>query len=476
MSESFQTRVNGSFQHVWKARWKTFLVIVLVMIAIAAVLVGIAYYRDIPVTTSEVQIFLLALGGVIAVYFAFGLSGILLASISNYLAESSKARQLPLPVRPPRTLGYIAYTVLTGFSSLWTGYTSYLGIQILFFTPDQGLKYYILPAMAGVLLTVMVFAFWTTMFNAVSRTPLVQRLLVLFIVVPVGGAVIFAASTATSVMGMGGDAAIARHMIQSVEQQQTSLNAAYNQRLTDISTVKPIVNQLAERYRIRAKDERELGVHSQSAGLGQVSAYLNDVANGFENELNQLSSAESDLKARYNDINGTLKDMRDDLQLRGVELQEVVRGMVADLNEINSQVLNIADTVMIKSTLVNIQNIGKTQPLQAVSDKGDLAKRQEDAASRIQRDLQADTSQVIGVLQERISLPAQQVPKFEPMSAILAIIHFWYEIWLSWGVAIAADFGPFILILLAVVVGGRTVEYEEAQPENKPELRVVSAA
>ncbi|CCG09451.1 hypothetical protein [Pararhodospirillum photometricum] len=405
----------------------------------------------------------------------YGALGVVLASVVglivlHWLTVWLGGTLRPRAAKKPRRhtpMGEKLFHVITFLASVWTGYTSCYGFQIVFFSPDEGWRYWVVPALAGVIGAGFVFTFWTTLLERMEMANLWQKTVLLGIIAPIGAAIIFGMSTATSVLGVGGDAANTYHLRVSADALQQSLNELRQARVGQYDRLVPIARQMSDRFERLAVQEETHGTLTSAAGAGSVSVFLRDlsqVAGGIADHIEQTRTAETQ---EIRDINESLRRLREALADRGDVLRANYETLIRDLNSVQSRIGSVAATSPLDYFSFQIATMRDMRPLSADSINRGFAVSQREVVTNLQNDKNTLLDEIAASLKAMGDQGQVVVPPFAPMHDLEAILVYWKQIWLSWAIAIATDMGPLLWILVAAVMPTGSYLVKAHQEEDR---------
>ncbi|WP_147163666.1 hypothetical protein [Pararhodospirillum oryzae] len=416
--------------------------------AILAVLVT-GWWRGAPFGVDQ------ALGMLIVGYGALGglvlflVSLLVLHGVTVGMARMLRPRAVPRRHTP---MGEKLFHLITFLASVWTGYTSYYGFQIVFFSPDEGWRYWAVPGLAGVIGATFVYTFWTTLLERMEMANVWQKLVLLLIIAPVGSSIIFGMSTATSVLGVGGDAAITYHLRVSVDALQRSLNEIRQVRDGEFDQLVPIARQISSRFERLATQEETQGTLTSAAGSGSVSVYLHDLSQVATSIADHLEASHREEITEIAAINDTLRRLRESLADRGRAFRAQYETLIRDLNAVQGRIGGVVASSPTDYFRFQIGTMREIRPLTADSVNRLFAASQQTVVANLQNEKNATLDEIMVTLNSMATHNTLSVPPFAPMHDLEAILVYWRQIWLSWAIAIATDMGPLLWILVAAVM------------------------
>lgn len=419
--------------------------------AVAGALLVVGWSRGFPVSSSEAWSVLILGYGAVGFLLTFLISLIVLHWVTVWLSKTLTADPAAKAL-PKKPLGERLFFVITLFASIWTGYTSYYGFQIVFFSPEEGLRYWLVPLLAGVIACGFVFTFWTTLFERMEMANVWQKLVLLLVIAPVGTAIIFGMSTATGVLGIGGDAAITHHMRVSVDSMQRALNDIRQERDREYDRLIPIVRQTSLRFERLAEEEEKRGTLTSAAGSGAVSNYLRDLSRQLTSVLDMVEAKRRDETLVVIELNERMRTLREAFGSRGRQFRAELETLVRDLNAVQTDIGKVIGASPIDVVRFQISTMREIRPLTASSLNRSFAESQRGVMDNLETEKVNTLNEIDRALSDLKGQETLKAPAFETMHDLEAIVVYWRQIWLSWAISIATDIGPFLWILVAAVM------------------------
>lgn len=449
--QSVGRTLKESLSYLFETHARYLTIALILFMAVAGTLLVVGWSRGFPVSSSEAWSILILGYGAVGFLLVFLMSLIVLHWMTVWLSKTLTVGPTAKAL-PKKPLGERLFFVITFFASVWTGYTSFYGFQIVFFSPEEGLRYWLVPLLAGLIACGFVFTFWTTLFERMEMANVWQKLVLLLVIAPIGTTIIFGMSTATGVLGIGGDAAITHHMRLSVDSMQRALNDIRQERDREYDRLIPIVHQTSLRFEHLAEEEEKRGSLTSAAGSGAVSNYLRDLSGQLNSILKMVETKRRDEELVVTELNERMRTLREAFSNRGRKFRAELETLVRDLNAVQSEIGKVIGASPIDVVRFQVSTMREIRPLTASSLNRSFAESQREVMDNLDMEKINTLSEIDHTLADLRSQETLRAPAFETMHDLEAIVVYWRQIWLSWAISIATDIGPFLWILVAAVM------------------------
>ncbi|MBE1237109.1 hypothetical protein IHV25_05545 [Phaeovibrio sulfidiphilus] len=473
--QSVGRTLRDSMRYLFETHARYLTLALLLFMGVAGALLVLGWARGFPITSSEAWSILILGYGAVGFLLAFLISLVVLHWLTVWLSKTLTGARLFRPT-PRKPLGERLFFLVTFIASVWGGYTSYYGFQIVFFSPEEGIRYWLVPLLAGLIACSFVFTFWVTLFERMEMSSLWQKLVLLLIIAPAGAAIIFGMSTATGVLGIGGDAAITYHMRLSVDAMQDTLNDIRQERDREYDRLIPIMTQTAQRFERLADEEERRGTLTQAAGAGAVSNYLRDLGRQAEATARDLEEQRRVETLNMIELNDNMRKLREAFGNRGRKFRAQLETLVRDMNAVQSEIGKVIGASPLDLVRFQVASMRGIRPLTPSSVNRAFADSQKEVMANLEGEKNSTLSEIERSLQQLQKEASRKPPGFMVMHDLEAIVVYWRQVWLSWAISIAVDMGPFLWILVAAVMPmGNYLQSQKAEEawieNNYPEAQ-----
>ncbi|MEQ9087084.1 MAG: hypothetical protein RIE23_07810 [Pontimonas sp.] len=425
-------------------------------IVIASALIGISTYFDQVVDPESAISFLILLFGIIGFWLFFCVTAIFLAWISSILHR--KATEKPNRIY---SIGYLAFIFVTPLAALWTASTSYFGVQLLFFESDEHwYRHEAMPLVAGLLAGFLVVGFWFTLFNVVAEISKVVFLGILLF----GGMTIFALSTATSVLGVGGDAAVARHMWEAIDGLEEVYESVRNQKMRQIRTLYATLDTFANYDELATRESD--GDLTGAGGRGQAAVFLEDIGNALEEMEEDTRQFEIDIEGVSAAISAEIEILRESISNRGLNFGRTIEDNIQRIADFRSGISYLQSIDPVSGFVGRLDYLENANPYRRPDRNQELQEIQGELVQKIQKELKRQVGNIRSIIASRVADEEIDLPNYTHMTRAIAIFKYPEPIWLSWVISFAADFGPGLLLAFWMTAGRERVVYADTKQKN----------
>lgn len=355
---------------------------------------------------------------------------------------------------------FIAYIAFLVIAAAVSAYTTFYGLQSLFFDESEGIfRFYILPVVISVGSFFFILWAWGKPAHVMDKVGPWKKLYLLFVYAPIAGVFILGISTMTSVIGIGGDDTVKYHLTQTLETYEQSLDEIKRFREQELPLAET-TKLYGERFNGMASEERATGRLTGVTGGGAVTRYLEglgDYALRMNSTIIQ-SNQEADIK--FNTLNMMLTNLRAELEDGALDrgFAERMREFRERFNELRGLMIKMAEESPLPAIRAQAADGQVLNPRTALSshDAG-LAAKQERMISELQMTLDRFSERLTEQLDSLDKREIPVVPKFEQVSLYESVVRYWHQVPMVWLLALAMDFGAYVALLLAAVIGSANI-------------------
>lgn len=296
--------------------------------------------------------------------------------------------------------------------------------------------------------------FWGAMYKKFPLAPRRMKNLY-FLVITALGLVIFFMSTVFSVMGIGGDEALQRHMYVTIEEAEIRLDSLYKQAVAQ-RQIAPLLENLAKQFNELAKGE-SAGKYTGTQGYGTVAATFDQLAVTCSNLKKTLDASSALGDENHKKINVKITALRSVVFQDSANTHARNSVFAGYLNELNGLFTVMAGASVLPAVKEMSANLDKLT-LKTV-DNSDLGNRQgqtlKNASEGVVGAAKASLVKAISEIEPR---DKSNDRPFAVESMSTAIFKYAGHIAAAWASALALDFWPlvglFVLSLVAMSQNG----------------------
>jgi len=353
--------------------------------------------------------------------------------------------------------------------ALASGVYTYLGVRELLDGPPTIVFFAAIIYSAAV--SVGIYAFWTVLMRFAPHVRTAASRAAIFGAMALGSVMIVAMSSWLNAAALAGSAALEKHLATALEGYVQDLGAAHQAAIA-AQSLRPDIEIAAARFDSLAADERDRGALTGTNGSGtvvqlltQMSAQMNRLAasiGGSVEQADALYARGSEHVARMRELvsaSGPIGPRSDAFAAESLALAGVVTEM--QQNSVAPAVRRAADDL----------SLGFIAPI-ADGFSVDLIARQTEVVGNVQEAVAAQSAALAAAADQLITGEPVVLERYEPLSAVQAVIVYARDFLPSWAGAISIDLMPAVIIIVLTVVYG--IAYRNARDE--PAARNMSAA
>lgn len=350
-----------------------------------------------------------------------------------------------------------ALVILSAASGLMT----YQGLKIVMASVAAPWLTYVVAGVMSLAITVMIFAFWRTAFDAIGAfrrgLPIGYGMLITVCFVPF----IIGISSWFNVTGIAGQSAMEHHLIKSLGRIEVAIDArAAGSMVSD--QFGPALQLAANSYAKEASAECSSGPRTGSGGEGTVcytlravAAQLNEIANV------RLPSATQGSVSVAGEARALLQEMRQVAAGRGTVDQKTIevarlldqlRGAMAAMNGNRS-------VALLRAGVSALPGETSKRALSAKSEAGRA--RQQAALNDLNRELRLFADEVIDRINALPPEVSGVLPPLERLNAAIAVYRYAGHYVPFWIAGIALDLMPLALLFFLLVQRACMTEEEQ---------------
>lgn len=295
-----------------------------------------------------------------------------------------------------------------------------------------------------------------------------QRLHILMVVSVVA---LFGLSTLWSVIGLGGNAALAQHMKKVTQQAEATLNGLSAQ-IEKENSLATQTGMLSTQFENLAGQEIN-GAYSNYAGRGEVAIQLTSLGETLGNMRSTIEESTRERRGTVEEAKDAIARLREIVDTQDVDPETKTRlfaKQLATLNQLFGRINAGQTTSMIREASRQLGALSATKPPMGDSD---LARSQRQAIERV-TPAGASAEKLLANFTGEIEESDVQLKQLSPMDMGTAIFTYAAYIIPAWAGANAFDYFPLLIIFLVAWTEGsrgRNDTEEQARQQLLEETR-----
>ncbi len=360
----------------------------------------------------------------------------------------------------PVSWAFMAYIVFLLIAAFVSAYTTFYGLQTLFFDRSEGVfRFYILPVIIATASFFFILWAWSKPMQVMDRVGPWKKVYLLFVYAPIVGVFIFGISTMTSVIGIGSGAAVKYHLTQTIETYEKSLDEIKRFREQELPLA-ATARLYGERFNSMADEERRTGRLTGVTGGGAVTRYLEGLGDYALRMDSTLVMNNEETEEQFNTINFMLTSLREELDNGYLDrnFKERTLEFREQFNELRGLMIKMAEESPLPAIRAQAIDGQVLNPQTLLSDHDkSLAEKQDNMIVTLQNMLDKFMERMESQLDNLDQREAPVIPKFEQVSLYQSIVSYWHQIPMVWLLALAMDFGAYVALLLTAVIGSANI-------------------
>ena len=313
-----------------------------------------------------------------------------------------------------------------------------------------------------------IYLFWHVTLLIVPGLKRIWQKIAACITVFFGCVMIFWLSSAFNVTGLAGGRALELHM----SRYPGTLEQVLDKQFQHVLLIEGIVTDLRmeiARYDAAAKDEFNKGTYSGTPGPGVVVWAFEGLKKRLEGLAGEAEGFSKDVRKFRSKAQSRLEAMRK-LMTSQAPLSQRMAGMERESDQLRSDIAQMGGAKFVQAVKRTLDALPQEVDLQSkFSANANTAARQKEALAKVRADVERTTKIMTAFLDQVMATSTQDIPPFEHVSAIRAVILYWPHFLPFWAGGLGVDIAPlFLVIFLVIALSTKT-------PAELVRLRIMNA-
>lgn len=355
----------------------------------------------------------------------------------------------------------LSILVLTIASSITTA----MGLWMLIVQSDAGFLSVSIFLILVLLLPIGIYLGWHVLMRVamMKSISLTKKFVVAFFSL-VLCSIVFFASTATSVTGIGGKTVFQSHLVQSLYILNKDLKKVADFRQSEKNLMLLAARQ-KEHWSNIAKEESINGTYTSSSGKGPLYKYLMSLSATFgQIEQSIIHGGISTLDTDVALVSSEIEDLINEIGEKNTsEIYDNQKHYINKIKMLTARVNGLSNQNQLKSIEPTIKYFDSFTPkTDTSSESNELAKQQNKMMDTFGETITKSIQSMTGLLSETQALKPNK-SSYEHMNMFEGVFVYAFDIKPFWAIAILMDFIP-LFILWLLLVAGRELMLTESNP------------
>ncbi len=333
--------------------------------------------------------------------------------------------------------------------ALASGVYTYLGVRELL--NGSATVVFLGAVIYSVAVSVGIFGFWSYLMRFMPHVKSGDGRRYLYLAMVIGSAMIVAMSSWLNAAALAGGAALEQHLANTTEQYQQKLEQAHDNALAAQSLL-PDIQLASQRFSRLSSEEAATGVLTGTSGSGTVVQLLSQMSTQLTGLSQEIIASRDPTKESFVEGGKRLAAMRKLVSSPG-PVDARANAFAEEAVALSGTIAALQQTSIAPAVKRAADDLGRSfiAPV-ADSNNADLASRQDDVVSRVEKSVKAQSVALSAAADEILSRPAVESVRFTPLSSPEAVLRYASDFLPSWAGAISIDLLPAVMIFILCIV------------------------
>jgi len=350
--------------------------------------------------------------------------------------------------------------------ALASGVYTYLGVRELL--NGSPTVVFLGAVIYSVAVSVGIFGFWSYLMRFMPHVKNGSGRRYLYLAMALGSAMIVAMSSWLNAAALAGGAALEQHLANTTEQYQQKLEQAHDNALAAQSLL-PDIQLASQRFSRLSTEEASTGALTGTSGSGTVVQLLSQMSRQLEGLSEEIVESRTPTKEQFEEGGKRLAAMRKLVSSPG-PVAARANAFAEEAVSLSGTIAALQQTSIAPSVKRAAEDLGRSF-IAPVADarNTDLANRQQDVVSRVEKSVKAQSTALAAAADEILSRPSVEQVRFTPLSSPEAVLRYAGDFLPSWAGAISIDLLPAVMIFILCIVQA-AIRKEEGNDHNPDEM------
>lgn len=350
--------------------------------------------------------------------------------------------------------------------ALASGVYTYLGVRELL--NGSATVIFFGAVIYSVAVSVGIFGFWSYLMRYMPHVKTASARRGLYLAMVIGSAMIVAMSSWLNAAALAGGAALEQHLANTTEQYQQKLEQAHDNALAAQSLL-PDIELASQRFSRLSREEADTGSLTGTSGSGTVVQLLSQMSRQLQGLSKEITDSREPVKELFAEGGKRLAAMRKLVSAPGpVDVR--ANAFAEEAVALSGTISALQQTSIAPAVKRAAEDLGRSF-IAPVADgtSADLASRQDDVVSRVEKSVKGQSDQLAAAADEILSRPAVLPVRYTALSAPEAVLRYAGDFLPSWAGAISIDLLPAVMIFILCIVQG-AIRAEEGADVDAQEM------
>ncbi|MEM9731968.1 MAG: hypothetical protein AAF903_00620 [Pseudomonadota bacterium] len=350
--------------------------------------------------------------------------------------------------------------------ALASGVYTYLGVRELL--NGSATVIFFGAVIYSVAVSVGIFGFWSYLMRYMPHVKTASARRGLYLAMVIGSAMIVAMSSWLNAAALAGGAALEQHLANTTEQYQQKLEQAHDNALAAQSLL-PDIELASQRFSRLSQEEANTGSLTGTAGSGTVVQLLSQMSRQLQGLSREIVESREPVKELFAEGGKRLAAMRKLVSAPG-PVDARANAFAEEAVALSGTISALQQTSIAPAVKRAAEDLSRTfiAPV-ADGSSADLANRQSDVVSRVEKSVKGQSEQLAEAADEILQRPAVLPVRYTALSAPEAVLRYAGDFLPSWAGAISIDLLPAVMIFILCIVQG-AIRSEEGQDADAQEM------
>jgi len=333
--------------------------------------------------------------------------------------------------------------------ALASGVYTYLGVRELL--NGSATVVFLGAVIYSVAVSVGIFGFWSYLMRFMPHVKTGDGRRYLYLAMVIGSAMIVAMSSWLNAAALAGGAALEQHLANTTEQYQQKLEQAHDNALAAQSLL-PDIQLASQRFSRLANEEASTGALTGTSGSGTVVQLLRQMSTQLTGLSTEVEASRETTKKSFAEGGKQLAAMRKLVSSPG-PVEARANAFAEEAVALSGTIAALQQTSIAPAVKRAADDLGRSfiAPV-ADGNNADLASRQDDVVSRVEKSVKAQSVALSTAADEILSRPAVEQVRFTRLSSPEAVLRYASDFLPSWAGAISIDLLPAVMIFILCIV------------------------